>query len=50
MFVVDNKKVAHKRDVTVGENTGDQVQIASGLKPGETIVVEGAYGFPTRRR
>ena len=48
VFVVDNKKVAHKREVTVGENAGDQVQIASGLKPGETIVVEGAYGLPDK--
>ena len=48
VFVVDNKKVAHKREVTVGENVGDQVQIASGLKPGETIVVEGAYGLPDK--
>ncbi len=46
VFVVDKNKIAHKRDVTVGITSGDNVQIASGIKTGETVVVEGAYGLP----
>jgi cobalt-zinc-cadmium efflux system membrane fusion protein len=46
VFVIDGKKIAHKREVVVGEILGDQARIASGLKAGETIVVEGAYGLP----
>jgi RND family efflux transporter MFP subunit len=46
VFVVDPKHIAHKREVTAGVTNGGNVQIASGLKAGETIVVEGAYGLP----
>lgn len=48
VFVVDDKKIAHKREVTIGESKGDQVQIASGVKAGEIVVVEGAYGLPDK--
>jgi len=47
VFVVDAKRIAHKREVTVGETVGtDLVQMTGGLKPGETVVVQGAYGLP----
>ena len=46
VFVVDAKRIAHKREVTVGEVLGDRVRITSGIKPNETVVVEGSYGLP----
>lgn len=48
VFVVDDKKIAHKRDVSLGASMGDQVQVASGVKAGETVVMEGAYGLPDK--
>lgn len=47
-FVVDGKHVAHKREVQLGAAQGDLVQITSGVKPGETVVVEGSYGLPDK--
>ncbi len=37
---------AQGRDVKVGIQTPDTVQIVSGLKPGEQVVSQGAYGLP----
>ena len=30
----------------MGEVLGDRVRITSGMKPNETVVVEGSYGLP----
>lgn len=46
VFVVDAKRIAHKQEVTVGEVLGDRVRIASGIKPNDTVVVDGSYGLP----
>ncbi len=46
VMVVDEKKLAHKREVEAGETLGGEVQIAKGLKAGETVIVEGGYGLP----
>jgi len=40
VYVV-NGSTAHKRSVTVGITQGDKSEITEGLKPGETIVVNG---------
>ena len=40
VFVVD-KNVAKKRDVRLGNSSGDTVQILSGLQPNERVVVQG---------
>ena len=45
-MVVDDKRVAHKRDVETGQVFDGKVQMKSGLKAGERVVVEGAYGLP----
>ena len=37
---------AQSRDVKTGISAGDQAQIVSGLKAGEQIVAQGAYGLP----
>jgi RND family efflux transporter MFP subunit len=46
VMVVDDQAVAHETEVTVGIRTLDRVEITSGLKGGETIVVEGSYALP----
>ena len=46
VMVVDNKSIAHETKVTTGIRTSQFVQILSGLKGGETVVVEGAYALP----
>lgn len=44
VFVVDAKGIAHATPVTVGERREDVVAITEGLKGGETVVTQGAYG------
>jgi membrane fusion protein (multidrug efflux system) len=41
VFVVDNQNTAHIQPVKVGEQTGSNWIIESGLKPGDRVVVEG---------
>jgi RND family efflux transporter MFP subunit len=45
VFVVDKDGTAHSRDVKVGGRTETKVEILEGLKGGETIVTQGAYGL-----
>ena len=44
VFVVDSGQVAHVRPVTVGGRSETVAQIASGVRPGEVVVTNGAYG------
>ena len=46
VLVVDGASLAHRREVEVGEMTGDKRVILSGLKAGETVVIEGGYELP----
>ena len=46
VMVVDDQSIAHETKVTVGIRTTDKMEITSGLKGGETIVVEGNYALP----
>jgi HlyD family secretion protein len=46
VMVVDSSNVAHETKVTVGIRTPELVEIASGLQPGETVVIEGNYALP----
>lgn len=50
VMVVDSQSQAQSRDVKVGIKTGEQAQIVSGLKPGETVITEGAYGLPDKTK
>jgi RND family efflux transporter MFP subunit len=43
-FVVDGSNVAHYRQVQTGARSGDQIEIVSGIKPGEYVATDGA-GF-----
>ena len=42
VFVVDNN-VARRRDVRTGGTRGDFVEIAEGLRQGETVVTRGSF-------
>lgn len=44
VFTVDAASIAHSTPVTVGGRTETEAEILSGLRGGETIVTEGAYG------
>jgi len=50
VMVVDSQNQASSRDVKTGIQTGQQVQIVSGLKSGEVVVSEGAYGLPDKTK
>lgn len=50
VMVVDGQNQASSRDVKTGIQSGPQVQIVSGLKPGEVVVTEGAYGLPDKTK
>jgi hypothetical protein len=44
VFVIDNGGVAHFRSVTTGVRSGDFIEIAQGVTPGERVALSGA-GF-----
>ena len=50
VMIVDAQSVAHEVRVTVGAHDSRRTQITSGLRGGETVVVEGNYGLPDRTR
>src|SRR5215470_3305833 len=50
VMVVDAQNTAQSRDVKLGIKTGEQAQIVSGLKPGEMVITEGAYGLPDKTK
>ncbi|HKA19831.1 MAG TPA: efflux RND transporter periplasmic adaptor subunit [Blastocatellia bacterium] len=50
VMVVDDKSIANERKVTVGIRTKDKMEITSGLKDGETVVIEGNYALPDNTR
>lgn len=45
VFTVDEEGVAHEQKVTIGGRTLAVVRIADGLKAGQIIVVDGAFGM-----
>src|SRR5216684_8031663 len=50
VMVINSEGVAEARDVKVGIQTTEQAQIVSGLKPGEQVVTQGAYGLPDKTK
>jgi RND family efflux transporter MFP subunit len=46
VLVVDEKKIAHRREVDCGEIEGGLVRVEQGLEAGEIVIVEGGYGLP----
>lgn len=50
VMVIDPQSKAQSRDVETGIQSADSVQIVSGLKPGEQVVTQGAYGLPDKTK
>ncbi len=50
VMVINSEGAAEARDVKIGIQTPEQVQIVSGLKPGEQVVTQGAYGLPDKTK
>lgn len=50
VMVIDAQSKAQSRDVETGIQSVDAVQIVSGLKPGEQVVTQGAYGLPDKTK
>jgi HlyD family secretion protein len=50
VMIAGSDSRAHLQAVEVGIENADQVQIISGLKRGERVVVNGAYGLPDNTR
>ncbi len=46
VLVVDDRHIAHKRDIEAGRVFDGKVQVKSGVKPGERVVVEGGFSLP----
>ena len=44
-MVVGSDGAAHKRVVTVGIRTAENVQITDGLKTSDNVITEGSYGL-----
>jgi hypothetical protein len=46
VMVVDDKNIAHAKEVETGEVIEGKVRIVDGLKGGETVIIEGGYNLP----
>ena len=46
VVVVDSRRKAARREVEIGERAAGRLEIRSGLRGGETVIVEGGYGLP----
>ncbi len=42
--------LAHEHDVQVGIHSGDNVQILSGVNPGDQVIVQGALGLDDKAK
>ena len=50
VMVIDAQSTAHSRDVKLGVQTQQETQIVSGLKAGEQVITQGAYGLPDKTK
>lgn len=50
VMVIDQQSKAQSRDVQTGIQSQDDVQIVAGLKPGEQVVTQAAYGLPDKTK
>jgi HlyD family secretion protein len=48
VMIVDDKNIAHAKEVETGETVGGKTRIVEGLSGGETVIVEGGYGLPDK--
>jgi len=50
VMVIDSEGKAQSRSVKTGIQNADEVQILSGIKPGEQVISQGAYGLPDKTK
>lgn len=50
VLTVDSSSIAHKKAVKVGVREGNQVQLLSGVTPGEEVVVVGGLGIDDKAK
>jgi len=50
VVVVDSESTAHVRPVDVGIREGDKVQLLSGVRPGESVVIVGGLGVEDKAK
>ena len=50
VLTVSSDSIAHKRSVTLGVREGNQVQILSGVNPGEEVVTVGGMGLDDKTK
>ncbi|HLJ48352.1 MAG TPA: efflux RND transporter periplasmic adaptor subunit [Bryobacteraceae bacterium] len=50
VLTVSADSVAHRRSVTVGVRQGNQVQVLSGVNPGEEVVIVGGMGIDDKTK
>jgi HlyD family secretion protein len=50
VMVVDSTSTAQSRDIKLGIQTQQDAQVVSGLKPGEQVITQGAYGLPDKTK
>jgi multidrug efflux pump subunit AcrA (membrane-fusion protein) len=50
VMVVGSDSLAHERKVKLGTRSGDQVQILTGIKPGEQVITQGALGLDDKAK
>ena len=50
VMVVGADSRVNRQDVTTGIEDNGNVQVISGLKPGQEIVATGAYGLPNKTK
>lgn len=46
VMIVDARNIAHARKVETGMTREDCIEIAKGIRAGEQVVIQGAYGMP----
>jgi HlyD family secretion protein len=50
VLTVSPDNIAHKRAVTLGVRQGNQVQVLSGVNPGESVVIAGGLGLDDKAK
>jgi HlyD family secretion protein len=50
VMVAGSDSVAHERKVEIGVRSGDQVQILSGVNPGEQVITQGGLGLDDKAK
>ena len=50
VLVISSDSVAHRRNIVQGLREGDKVQVLSGVRPGETVVIVGGMGVEDKAK